>query len=77
MMPKPGLGLECLRKRQIGEDAIISCRDRVYKLFPREPVSRSTPSRFQIKQVCWRKATSRSESQNCPTENKLCPSPST
>nr|GEW49755.1 hypothetical protein [Tanacetum cinerariifolium] len=24
-------------KRQIGEDAIISCRDRVYKLFPREP----------------------------------------
>nr|GFC45471.1 retrovirus-related Pol polyprotein from transposon TNT 1-94 [Tanacetum cinerariifolium] len=29
-----------------------------------------------MKQVCWQKATSKSESQNCPTENKLCPSPS-
>nr|GFB24868.1 hypothetical protein [Tanacetum cinerariifolium] len=39
-----------LDKRQIGEDAIISPRDRVYRLFPRDLVNRSTPSRLRIKQ---------------------------
>nr|GFB66324.1 hypothetical protein [Tanacetum cinerariifolium] len=44
------LVFEALEKRQIGEDAIISPRDMVYRLFPRDPVSRSTPSGLRIKQ---------------------------
>nr|GFC16522.1 hypothetical protein [Tanacetum cinerariifolium] len=69
-MAKPGLGLGCLRQETDGEDTIV------YRLFPCEPVSRSTLSKLRTKQVCWRKATSRSESQNCPTEKRLCLSPS-
>nr|GEY67555.1 hypothetical protein [Tanacetum cinerariifolium] len=45
------LVFEALDKRQIGEDAIISLRDWVYRLFPRDLVSKSTPSRLRIKQI--------------------------
>nr|GEW03122.1 hypothetical protein [Tanacetum cinerariifolium] len=41
---------DALDKRQIGEDAIMSCRDRVYRLVPQESVSRSTPSKLRMKQ---------------------------
>ncbi|GKB89616.1 putative ribonuclease H-like domain-containing protein [Tanacetum coccineum] len=38
------LVFEAFDKRHIGEDAIISPRDRVYRLLPRDPVNRSSPS---------------------------------
>ncbi|GJY89127.1 hypothetical protein Tco_0503755, partial [Tanacetum coccineum] len=33
------------------EDAIISPRDRVYRLLPRDPVNRPTPSKLLMKQL--------------------------
>ncbi|GJW89454.1 hypothetical protein Tco_0164794 [Tanacetum coccineum] len=45
------LVFEAFDKRHIGEDAIISPRDSEYKLFPRDPVNISTPSRLQMKQI--------------------------
>ncbi|GJS20272.1 hypothetical protein Tco_0448904 [Tanacetum coccineum] len=43
----------------MGEDHIISAKESMYRLVSLEPVSRSTPSKFQTKQVCFQKATSR------------------
>ncbi|GJV54093.1 hypothetical protein Tco_1449834 [Tanacetum coccineum] len=46
------LVFEAFDKRQMGEDAIMSPRDRVYRLLPRDPVNKSTPSKLRMKQVC-------------------------
>ncbi|GJV99031.1 hypothetical protein Tco_1554283 [Tanacetum coccineum] len=35
----------------MGEDTIMSPRDRVYRLLPRDPVNESTPSKLRMKQV--------------------------
>ncbi|GJW72362.1 hypothetical protein Tco_0129279 [Tanacetum coccineum] len=60
---------ECEQQIQIKEVFSMSSREIVYKFVSLDPKSRSTPSKFRIKQVFFRKATSRSASQNYPTEN--------
>ncbi|GKF68342.1 hypothetical protein Tco_0198021 [Tanacetum coccineum] len=35
----------------MGEDAILSLRDRVYRLLPRDLVNKSTPSKLRMKQL--------------------------
>ncbi|GJS89582.1 hypothetical protein Tco_0772218 [Tanacetum coccineum] len=64
------LDLKALDSKHIGEDFIISSIDIEFKLVLRLPLSMSVPLISRTKQVCFLKATSRSESQNCPTENR-------
>lgn len=63
--------------RQTGDVEAIWLMSIAYKFIPRLPVKRSSPTKFLIKTVFLLNATSNSASQNCPTENKLCPNPST
>ena len=63
--------------RHIGDEEAIWLMSIAYKFVSRFPVKRSVPSKFLTKQAFFLKATSKSASQNCPTENKLCPNPLT
>ncbi|GKA37782.1 hypothetical protein Tco_0724347 [Tanacetum coccineum] len=54
---KPGISLDALTRDIWEEDAIISPREQVYRLLPRDPVNRSTPSKLRMRSSrggeCW------------------------